>query len=176
MSDNRIERISGLIRDIPDFPKPGIVFKDITPLLSDADAFRACIDLLSERFSDKGVDAIVGIESRGFIFGAALALTMCKPFIPVRKPGKLPADTYRIDYDLEYGSDALEIHKDALSRGANVLLIDDLLATGGTARATAELISKAGGKVAAIAFVVELTFLNGAQNLREFEIYSLVKF
>jgi adenine phosphoribosyltransferase len=176
VSDNRIERITELIRDIPDFPKPGIVFKDITPLLSDADAFQSCIDLLSEKSSDKGIDAIVGIESRGFIFGAALALNMRKPFVPVRKPGKLPADTYRIDYELEYGSDALEIHKDALSKGAKVLLIDDLLATGGTARATAELISKAGGKAAAIAFVVELTFLNGAKNLQEFEFYSLIKF
>lgn len=176
MSDKRIERISKLIRDIPDFPKPGIVFKDITPLLSDADAFRSCIDLLSETFSSKSIDSIVGIESRGFIFGAALALNMRKPFVPVRKPGKLPADTYRIDYDLEYGSDALEIHKDALLKASNVLLIDDLLATGGTARATAELISKAGGKVAAIAFVVELTFLNGAKNLRDFECHSLIKF
>jgi len=176
VSDNRIEQITGLIRDIPDFPKPGIVFKDITPLLSDADAFRSCIDLLSEKFSDKSVDAIVGIESRGFIFGAALALNMHKPFVPVRKPGKLPADTFRAEYQLEYGSDALEIHKDALQKGARVLLIDDLLATGGTARATAELISKAGGKVAAIIFVVELTFLNGAKNLQEFETHSLVKF
>lgn len=176
MSDSRIERIAGLIRDIPDFPKPGIVFKDITPLLSDAEAFRSCIELLSAKYSDKGIDAIVGIESRGFIFGAALALNMRKPFVPVRKPGKLPADTYRIDYQLEYGSDALEIHKDALSKGAKVLLIDDLLATGGTARATAELISKAGGSVAAIAFVVELTFLNGAKNLQGFDSHSLIKY
>jgi len=176
VSDSRIERIAGLIRDIPDFPKPGIVFKDITPLLSDAEAFRSCIELLSAKYSDKGIDAIVGIESRGFIFGAALALNMRKPFVPVRKPGKLPADTYRIDYQLEYGSDALEIHKDALSKGAKVLLIDDLLATGGTARATAELISKAGGSVAAIAFVVELTFLNGAKNLQGFDSHSLIKY
>lgn len=176
MSDSRIEQITGLIRDIPDFPKPGIVFKDITPMLADANAFQSCIELLSETFNDKGIDVIVGIESRGFIFGAALALNMRKPFVPVRKPGKLPADTYRVEYQLEYGSDALEIHKDALSKSAKVLLIDDLLATGGTARATAELISKAGGTVAAIAFVVELTFLNGAKNLQEFGSYSLIKF
>jgi len=176
VNDNRIERITGLIRDIPDFPKPGIIFKDITPLLSNVDAFRSCIDLLTEKFSEKGVDAIVGIESRGFIFGAALALNMRKPFVPVRKPGKLPADTFRVEYQLEYGSDALEIHKDALPKGAKVLLIDDLLATGGTARATAELISKAGGEVAAITFVVELTFLKGAQSLQGFETHSLIKF
>ncbi|MBN1656115.1 MAG: adenine phosphoribosyltransferase [Deltaproteobacteria bacterium] len=171
-----MKRIRELIRDIPDFPKPGIVFKDITPLLSDADAFRSSIALLSEEFGDKAIDTVVGIESRGFIFGAALALNMHKPFVPVRKPGKLPSATYRIDYDLEYGSDALEIHKDAFLKGARVLLVDDLLATGGTARATAELISKAGGTVAAIAFLVELTFLDGAKNLKYFKPYSLIKF
>jgi adenine phosphoribosyltransferase len=176
VKDKRIEQIMALVRDVPDFPKPGIVFKDITPLLSNASAFRSCIELLNEKFDNKGVEAIVGIESRGFIFGAALALSMHKPFVPVRKPGKLPSATYRIEYDLEYGSDALEIHKDAFFHGANVLLIDDLLATGGTARATADLIAKAGGKVAAIAFIVELTFLAGAQALKNFEPFSLIKY
>ena len=176
MSDKRIELLTSRIRDIPDFPKPGIIFKDITPLLADPQAFATSLEMFEERYKDEGVDVIVGIESRGFMFGAALANKMNKSFVPVRKPGKLPAATYRCEYELEYGTDACEIHQDAIPKGAKVLVIDDLLATGGTARATAELVGRAGGEVVGIAFVIELTFLNGAEKLSPFPPYSLIKY
>src|SRR3954465_13879029 len=133
MSAERVEFIRSKIRDVPDFPKPGIVFKDITPVLADPRAFNLCLDLLAERYDGKTLDAIVGIESRGFIFGAALASRMRKAFIPARKPGKLPAATHKVSYDLEYGSDAIEMHQDAIKSGEKVLVVDDLIATGGTA-------------------------------------------
>ena len=150
MSDERYELLSGLIRDVPDFPKKGIVFKDITPMLADSKALSICIELLAERLADSGVDVVAGIESRGFIFGAALAEKLGVGFVPIRKPGKLPADTYSIEYELEYGTDTLEVHQDAFKAGTNVAVIDDLIATGGTAAATGELIRKCGANVAAV--------------------------
>jgi adenine phosphoribosyltransferase len=176
MTEARIELIRGRIRDVPDFPKPGIVFKDITPVLADPRAFNTCLDLLAERYDGMAFDCIVGIESRGFIFGAALAAHMRKAFVPARKPGKLPAETYQVEYELEYGSDAVEIHRDAIAKGERALVVDDLIATGGTAWATAQLVRKLGGVVIGAAFVIELTFLGGAQRLEPVEAYSLVRY
>lgn len=163
-----------LIRDIPDFPKPGIVFKDITPMLGDGPAFSQVISELACHV-DPGVDAIVGIESRGFIFGAALAHQLGVGFVTVRKPGKLPAEVHSIEYELEYGVDRLEIHRDALSKGHRVVIVDDLLATGGTASATVELVQKLGAEVAACLFVIELAFLPGRQALKETEVRALMR-
>jgi adenine phosphoribosyltransferase len=163
------------IRDVPDFPKPGIVFKDITPLLADGDAFSASISELS-CFVPQGVDAVVGIESRGFIFGAALAQQMGLGMVPVRKPGKLPADVHGVDYELEYGMDRLEIHRDALSEGHRVVIVDDLLATGGTAKATVELVEALGARVVACLFVIELGFLKGRQRLQNVPVSSLISY
>ncbi|MET0390937.1 MAG: adenine phosphoribosyltransferase [Polyangiales bacterium] len=164
------------IRDVPDFPKPGIVFKDITPLLADPSVFNLCLDATAAHFDSVTMDAIVGIESRGFIFGAALAARMHKAFIPARKPGKLPSRSRRIDYQLEYGTDALEMHEDAFPQGAKVLVVDDLLATGGTAWAACELVRALGGEVIAASFVVELTFLAGRQRVQPVEVFSLVQY
>lgn len=175
-NSSRIELIRTTIRDVPDFPKPGIVFKDITPLLADPKAFNACLDLLAEYCDAGSFDAVAGVESRGFIFGAPLAARLDKPFIPVRKPGKLPCKTLRIDYELEYGTDTLEVHSDAVSPGARVLIIDDLLATGGTAGATVELVRLAGAKVAAVAFVIELSFLNGRARFSDVPVHSLLTY
>ena len=161
------------IRDIPDFPKPGIVFKDITPLLANGDAFTAVVSELACLVS-KDVDAIVGIESRGFIFGAALAQQLGLGLITVRKPGKLPADVHSVEYELEYGVDRLEIHRDALSKGHKVVIVDDLLATGGTAAATVKLVKKLGAEVDACLFVIELSFLNGAKALGDVPAHSLM--
>jgi len=163
------------IRDIPDFPKPGIVFKDITPLLADATAFRATVDQFVERYRGRA-DMVLGIESRGFIIGAAVAYGLGTGLAGVRKPGKLPARTYAARYDLEYGSDALEIHHDAVGDHHRVLLVDDLLATGGTASAAVELVQRCGGRVVACAFVIELAFLNGRQRLAGQEVFSLVRY
>ncbi len=170
------ESIRKAIRDIPDFPKPGIIFKDITPILADPAVFRGSLRLLEERWAGAGIDAIAGIESRGFIFGAALADRMELPFVPVRKAGKLPAAVHRVEYALEYGTDTIEMHRDAFSEGARILIVDDLLATGGTARATADLVEKAGGKVAGFAFVVNLAFLDGAARLEGYETQFLVEY
>jgi adenine phosphoribosyltransferase len=164
------------IRDIVDFPKEGIVFKDITPLLKAPEAVASVISSFEEKFKSAGVEAIVGIESRGFIFGIVLAQKMGLPFIPVRKPGKLPAETVSASYELEYGTDSVEIHKDALAKGQKVLIVDDLLATGGTAAATTELIEKIGAEVAGIAFVIELGFLNGRAKLDSYDILSLINY
>ncbi len=161
------------IRDIPDFPKPGIVFKDITPLLANGNAFAAVVSELACQVSPD-VDAIVGIESRGFIFGAALAQQLGLGLITVRKPGKLPADVHSVEYELEYGVDRLEIHRDALSRGHKVVVVDDLLATGGTAAATVELVKKLGAEVEACLFVIELSFLNGTKALGDVPVHSLL--
>ena len=161
------------IRDIPDFPKPGIVFKDITPLLADAAAFRAMIDTLVAPYRGR-VDMVLGIESRGFIIGAAAALALGTGIAIVRKPGKLPSRTHRASYELEYGTDALEIHDDAVGDGHRVLLIDDLLATGGTATAAIQLVQQCGGRVAACAFVIELGFLKGRARLAPHEVHALV--
>jgi adenine phosphoribosyltransferase len=163
------------IRDIPDFPKPGIVFKDITPLLADAGAFRDMIEALVAPYRGR-VDAVLGIESRGFIIGAAAALALGTGIAIVRKPGKLPFHTHRASYQLEYGSDTLEIHHDAIGRGHRVLLIDDLLATGGTASAAIELVGRCGGAVAACAFVIELGFLDGRKRLAPHEVHSLIRY
>src|SRR5437762_3272178 len=155
------EPLKKLIREIPDFPKKGILFYDITTLLKDKVGFATLIDALAEHYLDKKVDTVVGIEARGFIFGPALAYRLNAGFVPVRKPKKLPAETAKISYDLEYGTDSLEIHKDAIKPGQRVIIVDDLLATGGTASATAQLVKSIGGEVAGLALVVELDFLKG---------------
>jgi adenine phosphoribosyltransferase len=164
------------IRDVADFPKPGILFKDITPVLADPKTFNLCLDATAKRFADRRVDAIVGIEARGFIFGAALAARMHLAFVPARKPGKLPAAKQRINYQLEYGSDALEMHSDAIKPGEQVLIVDDLLATGGTAWAACELVRSLGGEVIGASFVIELSFLPGRQRLKPVEVFSLVQY
>ena len=166
----------GLIRDIKDFPQPGILFRDITPLLADPKGFHVVIDALAERFVGEQVDAVVGIESRGFIFGGALAVRLNASFVPVRKGGKLPFRTDRVSYSLEYGEAELEMHRDALSEGANVLIIDDLLATGGTAAAAGELVQRQGAFVAAYAFVVELEALGGRERLSPVPVVSLIAY
>ncbi len=171
-----IDLVKQRVRDVPDFPKPGIMFKDITPVLADPSAFNICLDLMAERYDTSSFDAIVGIESRGFIFGAALASRMRKAFVPARKPGKLPAATHRVEYALEYGKDAIEIHRDALKKGERVLIVDDLLATGGTAAATIELVKKVGGEVIGAAFVIELTFLPGRERLKPVDAFALIQY
>jgi adenine phosphoribosyltransferase len=164
------------IRDIPDFPKPGILFKDITPLLASPEAFAHTIDLLTERYAGRGIDSVAAAEARGFLFAAPLALRLRKPLIPLRKPGKLPYKTHALKYELEYGSAELQMHIDGVGAGARVLLLDDLLATGGTMQAACSLIEKAGGKVAGCAFVVELTFLGGREKLQPHEVFSLIRY
>ncbi len=164
------------IRDVPDFPKKGIVFKDITPLLKDPVALAQAIREMKYHCLGKRIDAIVGIESRGFILGSVLAHELGVGFVPVRKAGKLPWTTIKEEYLLEYGSAALEIHKDAIKEGENVIICDDLLATGGTALATAKLVEKLGGHVSGFLFLVELTFLKGAEKLKNYEVVSLIKY
>ena len=164
------------IRDIPDFPKPGIVFKDITPLLGNAEALAESISALSKPYAGKQIDAIVGIESRGFIFGAAVAHKLNVGFIPIRKPGKLPADTLSVSYALEYGEDTVEIHRDALTSGQSVVLMDDVLATGGTMAAACELVEKTGAEIAGLAFLVELAFLDGRSKLGNYPIHSVLTY
>ncbi len=176
LSTDRGAVIRGLIRDIPDFPKKGILFKDITPLLADPRGFHMVLDAFAEEFVGTHLDAIVGIESRGFIFGAALAARLNCSFVPVRKPGKLPAAVDRVSYALEYGEGSLEMHKHSIAEGANVLIVDDLLATGGTAVGAAELVRKQGGIVLAFAFVVELAFLSGRERLMPVPVKSVVTF
>lgn len=165
-----------VIRDVPDFPKPGIVFKDITPLLKDADAFRDSIDQFKKAFEGKGIRKICAIESRGFIFGAALAYAMGIPFVPVRKFGKLPWQKIGQEYALEYGTDTIEIHVDAVEKGEAVLVVDDVLATGGTAEALCKLLEKIGAKVVGLAFLMELDFLNGRNRLSGYNIVSLLNY
>lgn len=164
------------IRDVPDFPKEGIIFKDITTLLKNRDAFRYAIDKMIERYRGEDINLIVGIESRGFIFGPILAYHLDAGFIPVRKPGKLPADTVMESYDLEYGKDAVEMHKDAVAAGDKVLIVDDLLATGGTSQATAKMIEKIGGKVVGFAFLIELEFLKGRNKIKDYNVFSLITY
>ncbi|HYT79077.1 MAG TPA: adenine phosphoribosyltransferase [Actinomycetota bacterium] len=170
------ERIKGLIRDIPDFPQPGIVFKDITPLLADDDAFSSVIDLIVVRYGRGNIDKVVGIEARGFILASPVAYHFGAGFVPVRKEGKLPWDTEREEYALEYGTAVLEIHKDAIGSGDRVLIVDDVLATGGTARATAKLVERLGGKVIGIACLIELTFLKGRDNVAGYDFFSLITY
>jgi len=165
-----------LIREVPDYPKPGILFYDLTTLLKDKDGFRTLIDRLCEHFRNHTVDVVAGIEARGFIFAPALAYRLGAGFVPVRKPRKLPAKTAAISYALEYGTDTLEIHEDAIKPGDRVIICDDLLATGGTAAATAQLIQNLGGKIECTAFAVELTFLNGRAKLPGFDVFSLIQY
>jgi adenine phosphoribosyltransferase len=171
-----IERVKGLIRDIPDFPQPGIVFKDITPLLADDDAFSSVIDLIVVRYGRGNIDKVVGIEARGFILASPVAYHFGAGFVPVRKEGKLPWETEREEYALEYGTAVLEIHKDGIGTGDRVLIVDDVLATGGTAKATANLVERLGGKVIGIACLIELTFLKGRENLAGYDFFSLITY
>lgn len=164
------------IRSIPDFPVSGILFYDITTLLKNPDALRESIDQLANYYQDKGIDLVVGVESRGFIFAMPLAYRMGAGFVPVRKPGKLPAATASESYELEYGTNTLEVHLDAIKKGQRVLVIDDLLATGGTAKATCNLVERLGGEVVGLGFVIELTFLNGRDKLKSYDVFSLLKY
>ena len=170
------DRLKKLIREVPDFPKKGILFYDITTLLKDKVGFARLIDALSENYIDKEIDLVLGMEARGFIFGPALAYRLNAGFVPVRKPGKLPAETVKISYELEYGSNALEIHRDAIKKGQRILIVDDLLATGGTAVATADLASGLGAQIAGLAFVVELDFLRGREKLAKYDVFSLLHY
>jgi adenine phosphoribosyltransferase len=165
-----------LIRDIPDFPKPGITFKDITPLLADPRAFHIVLDALAERFIGSHVDVVVGVDARGFIFGGALAARLNASFVPARKPGKLPASVDRVTYKTEYSTAELEMHKDSIPEESHVIVVDDLLATGGTAKAAADLVRKQGGYVVAYAFVVELSFLNGRERLLPVKVESVITY
>jgi adenine phosphoribosyltransferase len=165
-----------LIRNVPDFPKKGILFYDITTLLKDAAALREVLDLLASRYAKQQIDLVLGVESRGFIFAPTLAYRLGAGFVPVRKPGKLPAETLKVTYDLEYGKDTLEVHKDAIQKGQRVLVVDDLLATGGTGVAAIQLIEQLGGKVVGLAFLVELEFLNGRKRLNGYDVYSLLRY
>jgi adenine phosphoribosyltransferase len=164
------------IRDIPDFPKEGIVFKDITTLLKDKDAFKKSVDLLAKKFRKAHIELVVGVEARGFIFGAALAYKLGVGFVPVRKKGKLPAKTKSVTYELEYGKDVLEMHEDAISPKTRVLIVDDLLATGGTIKAVSELVKAEKGVIAGLAFLVELRFLKGKNKLKDLPVYSVIKY
>src|SRR3954452_13044621 len=170
------DSLKQLIREVPDFPKPGILFYDVTTLLKDKLGFARLIDALTERFLNKDIDLILGIEARGFIFGPALAYRLNAGFIPVRKPKKLPAETVRVTYDLEYGQDTLEMHKDAIKPGQRIVIVDDLLATGGTAQATAKLAKSLGAHICGLGFVVELDFLNGRDKLKEYDVVSLLHY
>lgn len=165
-----------LIREVPDFPKPGILFYDITTLLKDAQAFRAIVEDLRREFQNQSITKVVAIESRGFIFGGVLATQLQAGFVPVRRPGKLPADTFEVKYDLEYGSNSLAIHRDAITPGEKVLIVDDLLATGGTAEATVHLVEQLGGQVAGLGFLVELKFLGGRARLAGHHIFAAVTY
>jgi adenine phosphoribosyltransferase len=171
-----IAEIQQSIRDIPDFPKPGVIFKDITPLLNNGPLFKRTIDLLADRYRSERVDTVLGIESRGFIIGATLAYKLGAGFCIVRKPGKLPYETHSASYELEYGSDTLEIHRDAITPKSRVIIADDLIATGGTAAATATLVSKLGGEVVECAFLIELSFLKGREKLKPYGVFSLLQY
>ena len=168
--------LADLIRNVPDFPIPGIQFKDITTLLRNGSAFRQVVDAFAMRYEGRKIDAVVGIESRGFIFSAPVAYRLGAGLVPVRKYGKLPAPTHQVEYDLEYGTNKLEIHRDAFEPGTHVVVIDDLLATGGTVGATCELVEAAGGVVEEVAFVIELAFLNGREKLEKYPVFSLIQY
>lgn len=170
------ESLKELIREVPDFPKPGINFYDITTLLKHGRGFRKTVDSLSEHYHGKPIDVVIGIEARGYFFAPAVALALGAGFVPVRKPKKLPHVVKSIEYALEYGTDQLEIHADAVEPGQNVLIIDDVLATGGTACAVANLVQQVGGKVAGLGFVIELAFLNGREKLAAFDVFSLLQY
>jgi len=169
-------RLEDRIRDIPDFPQKGVLFKDITPLLQDPVAYRSAMDRLAAHYAGAGIEMVVGVESRGFIFGAPLAYLLNCGFVPVRKFGKLPSQTVSVEYALEYGTNIVEVHSDAVRSGQRVLIVDDLLATGGTVSATIELIERLGGHIASIAFLVELTFLRGREHLSNYDVFALIKY
>jgi adenine phosphoribosyltransferase len=171
-----MNELKSLIREVPDFPKPGINFYDITTLLKDPAGWRAVIDALRKQYEAATIDVVVGIEARGFIFAPAIAYAIGAGFVPVRKPGKLPAATARVEYALEYGTDALEVHRDAIQPGQRVLILDDVLATGGTAAAVAKLVEDLGGTVVGLGFVIELDFLNGRQKLAGRDLFSLIRY
>jgi adenine phosphoribosyltransferase len=170
------EHLKELIREVPDFPKKGILFYDITTLLKDKTGFATLVDALSEHYVGKGIDLVLGMEARGFIFGPAVAYRLNAGFVPVRKPGKLPAATKKYDYALEYGTNTLEIHEDAIVKGQRVIIVDDLLATGGTAEATARLAESLGAEIAGLGFVVELDFLNPRSKLQGYDVFSLLHY
>lgn len=171
-----IEELSQSIRDIPDFPEEGVVFKDITTLISDPRLFRESIDLLADEFADKNIDLVVGVEARGFIFGAAIAYKLGAGLVPVRKEGKLPYKTKKVSYSLEYGTATIEIHDDAIKPGRRVLIVDDLLATGGTLSASVDLVQQHGGEIVAVAVLIELDFLKGREKLKGIPIFSLIHY
>ncbi len=168
--------LASTIRSVPDFPVEGILFYDITTMLKNPAALKASVDQLVQRYQNEDIDLIVGMESRGFIFGVPLSYQLNAGFVPIRKPGKLPAETISESYSLEYGTNTLEIHVDAIAKGQKVLVVDDLLATGGTARAACNLVERLGGKVRGLAFVIELTFLNGRDKLQNYDVFSLLKY
>lgn len=171
-----MKELKNYIRDIPDFPKEGIIFKDITPLWKDKDAFAQTIEEIVNRYKNQQIDVVVGVEARGFIIGAPVAYKLGVGFVPVRKPGKLPYKTTSISYELEYGTDTIEMHEDAIAHGQRVLIVDDLLATGGTTKALCQLVEKAGGKVVELAFIIELAFLHGREKLKDYNIFSLIEY
>lgn len=174
-ADTRTD-LRSLIRSVPGFPKTGIVFRDITTLAKNPRGLRAAVDAIAARYEKERIDVVVGIEARGFIFGAAVAYRLGVGFVPARKPGKLPAETVRAEYALEYGTDAIEMHRDAVAPGQRVLIVDDLLATGGTAAAAVKLVESLGGRVAALAFVVDLAFLKGRDKLSGYDVFRLVEY
>ena len=171
-----LDRLRRLIRDIPDFPKPGILFRDITPLLADPSGLALSVELLANPFRGKNIDLVVGAESRGFIFGTAVACCLSAGFVIVRKPGKLPSKRIAMTYDLEYGKDTLEMHADAIVKGQRVLVVDDLLATGGTMKACCDLVKQLGGTVAGVAVLIELADLRGRDKLREYDVHSVLQY
>jgi adenine phosphoribosyltransferase len=175
-ADMNSDQLKRLIREVPDFPKKGILFYDITTLLKDKTGFATLIDKLAEYYISQDVDLVLGMEARGFIFAPALAYRLSAGFVPVRKPGKLPAESVKYDYALEYGTNSLEIHKDAIQKGQRVLIVDDLLATGGTAEATAKLAAMLGAEIAGLGFVVELEFLKGREKLKGYDVMSLLRY
>lgn len=175
-SVNMFDHLREKIRDVPDFPTPGVIFKDITTLLKDGPAFKEVIDTLVERYRQRGIDAVVAIESRGYIFGAPLAAALGVGLIPVRKMGKLPAETISATYELEYGKETVEMHRDAILPGQKVLIVDDLLATGGTANAAKSLVEQLGGKVEGFAFLIELTFLKGRDKLTGYDVFTMITY
>ncbi len=176
MTGERIQALSTLIRDIPDYPKPGVVFKDITPLLADPAGLSLAVELLTQPYRSAHVNHVVGAESRGFIFGTAVARNLSAGFIPIRKPGKLPHETRSVSYELEYGSDQFEVHVDALRPGQRILLVDDLLATGGTMKACCELVEGLSGDIVGVAVLIELGYLKGREKLSNYNVYSVIKY
>ncbi len=176
MTKEETKEVSSLMRSIEDFPEKGIIFRDITTILKDKRGLKLVIDDFTERYKDKGIDYVLGADARGFIFGASIAYNIGAGFVPARKPGKLPAETEKVEYELEYGKNSMEIHKDAFGKGAKVLIVDDLLATGGTAKAMVQLVEKLGGEVYELAFLIELEDLNGRDVLKDCNVYSQLKY